>query len=193
MSINGEIQGKHIYRICTGCGEGQWLRVNGRQPSLLCKRCLWRTPEVREQRRKLSTGRKHTEETKQKIREQRTGKFGDKSNSWKGGRFTEGGYILIKLTPENFFYSMTQKDGYVFEHRLVIAKQIGRCLHPWEVVHHKNHIRDDNRIENLQLVTDERHKQITILENRISYLERLLDQYGVCYNGSLREGGAGVG
>jgi len=43
-----------------------------------------------------------------------------------------------------------------------------------KIVHHKNHKRDDNRIENLQLVSDDRHNQITILEVRIKYLESLL-------------------
>ncbi|MBU1067552.1 hypothetical protein KKE60_07170, partial [Patescibacteria group bacterium] len=70
-------------------------------------------------------------------------------------------------------------NGYVKEHRLVMAKRLGRNLHCWEIVHHKGtkypigtiENKQDNRLENLQLVSDERHKQITILENRIKLLE----------------------
>lgn len=53
----------------------------------------------------------------------------------------------------------------------MVAKHLGRSLHLWEIVHHKNHIKADNRIENLQLVTDDRHKQISLLEQRITLLE----------------------
>ena len=60
---------------------------------------------------------------------------------------------------------------YVLGHRLVMAKSLNRCLLPWEIVHHINGVRNDNRIENLQLVSDDRHKQITLLENRVRYLE----------------------
>jgi len=100
-------------------------------------------------------------------------KWGAESPHWKGGEtLVKGGYIAIRLLPTDFFYPMATQGHYVLEHRLVMAKHLGRCLHSWEIVHHKNGIRDDNRLENLQLVTDDRHKQISILETKIKQLEQ---------------------
>lgn len=43
------------------------------------------------------------------------------------------------------------KSNYVFEHILVMEEKIGRYLEEKENIHHINGVRDDNRIENLEL------------------------------------------
>jgi len=135
---------KFIWGACEVCGKERWVGlIRGHPHHRRCNPCANR-----------EAGKGHSR---------------NRSSWWKGGRILDHrGYIYISLESGDFFYPMTNKQGYVFEHRLVMAKHLGRCLHSWELVHHKNHVRDDNRIENLQLVTDDRHNQITILENKIS-------------------------
>jgi hypothetical protein len=68
--------------------------------------------------------------------------------AWKGGRFLTGeGYVRL-LTPH---HPNADHQGYMLEHRLVVEKDLGRFLTADEVVHHINGVKDDNRIENLQL------------------------------------------
>ena len=96
----------------------------------------------------------------------------ERSGKWKGGRnHNTAGYITVMLHPSDFYYSMVDRGNYVLEHRLVMAKHLGRCLHSWEVVHHKNHIKTDNRIENLSLELVNGHYQMTILENKVRKLQ----------------------
>lgn len=101
-----------------------------------------------EHRRKLSDrhkGMKHSLETKKKIG---LWHLGEKNFHWKGGRVkTAAGYILIKCRNHPF----ADANGYVFEHRLVMERHIGRPLLPTEIVHHINGIKDNNRVENLML------------------------------------------
>lgn len=74
---------------------------------------------------------------------------GNKSPSWKGGKNKSShGYILIYKPTHPFAYN----NRYVFEHRLKMEKKLKRYLQPQEIVHHKNGVLDDNRIENLQLI-----------------------------------------
>lgn len=82
-------------------------------------------------------------------------KFGEDNPAWKGGVTyfrKHGNYKTIKYVrcPKEYL-SMARKDGYVMEHRLVMAVMIGRALKTEEVVHHINHDPQDNRTENLML------------------------------------------
>ena len=74
---------------------------------------------------------------------------GDKNPRWKGGRQISRGYVLIFAPDHPTRIGKMRK--YVFEHRLVMEKMLGRILTEDETVHHKNGIRDDNRPENLEL------------------------------------------
>jgi hypothetical protein len=65
-------------------------------------------------------------------------------------------YSDDKRTPVYFqtgykYVLIPDKNKYVGEHRLVFEKYLGRPLTQKEVIHHINEVRDDNRIENLQL------------------------------------------
>lgn len=74
---------------------------------------------------------------------------GYKHHAWKGGMIDAKGYI--KLHVPTHPYATCHK--YVFEHRLVMEKHLGRYLLPHEKVHHLNGNRRDNGIENLELWT----------------------------------------
>lgn len=60
-------------------------------------------------------------------------------------RYHANGYVLVTVPDENG-YSMT-----LFEHRHVMEQHLGRKLLKDESVHHLNTVKDDNRIENLEL------------------------------------------
>jgi hypothetical protein len=62
------------------------------------------------------------------------------------------------LKPDHQF---SDKRGYVLEHRFVWEEYYNACLLPWTVIHHKNGIRDDNRIENLQALFNGEHSSLT--------------------------------
>lgn len=97
---------------------------------------------------------------------------------WKGGRLKRSdGYIDIRAYPKDFFWPMADHHGYIKEHRLVMAKYLHRCLLPWEIVHHRNGVRDDNRIENLDLLTSSsKHHAITSLTSQVKKLSTRVDK-----------------
>lgn len=82
---------------------------------------------------------------------------GDGHHAWKGGRIvTPDGYVLILVRSDDPFYPMAQvkttDSRYCLEHRLVMAKHLGRLLTDEETVHHvDDRNRQNNIISNLQL------------------------------------------
>lgn len=154
---------RYIFSACIDCGKERWEILKYGKPER--ERCL------------SCANRKN-----------QLGRVGSRSAGWKGGKIkTSNGYIQIKVLSNDFFYPMADKNGYVLEHRLVVAKALGRNLHSWEIVHHKGakyplgsmENKQDNRYpENLELTMQLSHKgkhqmllRIEQLEKRVTLLE----------------------
>lgn len=102
-------------------------------------------------------GKKMSVEYRNKLSEAHIGKqMAYKHPNWKGGKNKRyDGYILV-YCPN---HPSIRSKKYVFEHRLVMEKHLGRYLTHKEVVHHINNIKNDNRIENLMLFPNESKHQ----------------------------------
>ncbi len=154
-----DLRSKYIFCACIDCGEARWISLKqGKPRSLRCKSCA--------AKRKCSTF---------SFR-------GEGNRSWKGGRQkTKKGYIKIWLSTSDFFYPMADNKGYVLEHRLVMAKHLGRNLHSWEIVHHKGirysgiENKSDNLKDNLELTVSGSHSREHNKGYKDGYAKGLID------------------
>jgi hypothetical protein len=77
-----------------------------------------------------------------------TSRSGSLHHNWNSGRIENSeGYVLLR----------SGKGKYRREHVVIMEEHIGRPLNPDECVHHRNGIRDDNRLSNLELLTRTSH------------------------------------
>jgi hypothetical protein len=87
---------------------------------------------------------------------------GKRSPNWKGGRVELGKYLAVCVERDDPMRVMANSSGYVMEHRLVMARALGRPLKRHETVHHVNGQRHDNRLQNLQLRTGRHGKGVVM-------------------------------
>ncbi len=77
---------------------------------------------------------------------------GERHPKWSGGRhMMTNGYVRIWVSSDDPMAAMRGRDGYVYEHRIVMARSLGRPLTQTESVHHRDGDRANNALENLQL------------------------------------------
>lgn len=99
--------------------------------------------------------------------------LGKRSFRWKGGRIKDKfGYIQI-WKPE---HPNAKLAGYIHEHRLKMSEKLGRPLLQCENVHHKNGIRDDNRLSNLELWNTMQPAGQRV-KDKIAYAKEILNIY----------------
>lgn len=147
------LSGDHFY-------QGQWWRhfPGGQRQPLMKTNCAWCGKPVRQPIHRAKRGVEPScgHACAQRICIRRNGPTGRTPRSAGATRVdTQFGYVWERVDRTDFCYAMAPKKNHagawVQQHRLVLARYLGRPLIRGEDVHHINGVRTDNRLENLEL------------------------------------------
>jgi hypothetical protein len=106
------------------------------------------------------------------------GKIGPQNTCWKGGKHTDkDGYIQASIKfhyPDLVLFYPTRYR--IPEHDAIMSRYVSRALLPDETVHHKNGIRDDNRLDNLEIWSS-KHPKGQRAQDQIEWAIHILSRY----------------
>ena len=166
---------------CAYCGKEFETRRKGRKYcSGKCNLCSWRTRN-KEKHKNYQDGyyEKNKEAQKKCKRDLYRLKMGISPDTPMmrapngAGHLDQHGYRMFYMP----WHPNARKSGHVSGHVYEMSKYMNRALRDNEIVHHKNGIRDDNRIENLELCTD-RQPPGRRVKDQIPWCISFLREYG---------------
>ncbi len=103
------------------------------------------------------------------------GIFGKRHNSKPGfGCLRKDGYRILSRSN----HPNATKSGRILEHVFVMSEYLGRPLEKHERIHHLNGIRNDNRIQNLELWTTS-HPSGQRVEDKLKWCKEFIKKYEI--------------
>jgi hypothetical protein len=137
---------------CTECGKGVYIAKYRLKTFKFCStRCAFIHNDVLAKKPPL------TEESKRKISKSLVELYEDitKHPRYVNGKHRHGdGYVQL-YKPD---HPSSDSRGRVMEHRYILEVSLRRVLTDQEEAHHINGIKDDNRLENLQILSPREHQ-----------------------------------
>ena len=156
---SGKYTLKQVGEMFNVCAATAYYMLRDAGCAFIHKRRKPFTEKEREQRSKVHKGKKLSEEQRRIISERNSCDYNG-LNGYGHTKQHNGGYVLAYVP----HHPHAHKDGYVMLHTVLMERAIGRYLESNEVVHHINHDRSDNRLENLMLMDKHEHQSMHMKE-----------------------------